>query len=133
MLRKRCAQPPILERTVKVMARVGDLLIAVVLIALTLPLMVIVAIAIKLDSPGPVLSKREQWGSQGHKFQMLSCRTASHALHGSNRLSNQPPQFTQIGAFLYRTRIDSLPQFINVLSGDLTILGTGWRHSDFAD
>jgi lipopolysaccharide/colanic/teichoic acid biosynthesis glycosyltransferase len=50
------------------MVRVGDLLIAVVLIALTLPLMVIVALAIKLDSPGPVLSKREQWGFQGHKF-----------------------------------------------------------------
>ncbi len=115
------------------MARVSDLLIAVGLIALTLPLMVIVAIAIKLDSPGPVLSKREQWGSQGHKFQMFSFRTESHALQGSNRLSDQPPQFTQIGAFLYWMRIDSLPQLINVLCGDLTIIGTGWRHSDFAD
>ncbi len=115
------------------MARFGDLLIAVVLIALTLPLMVIVAIAIKLDSLGPVLSKREQWGSQGHKFQMLRFRTEDHALRASNRLSNQPPQFTQIGAFLYWTRIDSLPQLINVLCGDLTIIGTGWRHSDFAD
>jgi putative colanic acid biosynthesis UDP-glucose lipid carrier transferase len=115
------------------MARVGDLLIVVVLIALTLPLMVIVAIAIKLDSPGPVLSKREQWGAQGHKFQMLRFRTESLALQGPDRLSNRPPEPTRIGAFLYWTRIDSLPQLFNVLRGDLTIVGTGWRHSDFAD
>ena len=65
------------------MARVGDFLIAVVLIAVTLPLMVIVALAIKLDSPGPVLSKREQWGPQGRKFQLFSFRTESLALQGS--------------------------------------------------
>ena len=68
------------------MARVSDLLIAVVLIAVTLPLMVIVALAIKLDSPGPVLLKREQWGPQGHKFQLFNFRTESHALQGSSRL-----------------------------------------------
>ena len=48
------------------MARVSDLLIAVVLIAMAVPLMVIVALAIKFDSPGPVLLKREQWGSPAH-------------------------------------------------------------------
>ena len=109
------------------MVRVSDLLIAVVLIALALPLMVIVALAIKLDSPGPVLSKREQWGSQGLKFQMFSFRTESHALHGSNRSWDRP-----LGALLYWTRIDSLPQLINVLRGDLTIVGTG-RRSAFID
>ena len=114
------------------MARVGDLLIAVVLIVLTLPLMVIVALAIKLDSPGPVLSKREQWGPQGHKFQLFIFRTESHALQGSNRLRTRPP-ITPIGAFLCWTRIDSLPQLINVLRGDLTIVGTGRRRPDFAD
>ena len=62
------------------MARVGDLLIASVLILLALPLMVIVALAIKLDSPGPVLSTREQWGSQGHKFQLLKFRTENLAV-----------------------------------------------------
>jgi lipopolysaccharide/colanic/teichoic acid biosynthesis glycosyltransferase len=109
------------------MARVSDLLIAVVLIVLTLPLMVIVALAIKLDSPGPVLSKREQWGPPGHKFQMFRFRTESHTLHGSNRSWDRP-----LGAFLYWTRIDSLPQLINVLRGDLTIIGTG-RRSAFVD
>jgi lipopolysaccharide/colanic/teichoic acid biosynthesis glycosyltransferase len=112
--------------------RVGDLLIAVVLIALTLPLMVIVAMVIKLDSPGPALSKREQLGSHGLMFQLFSFRTDSHPLQGSNRLWNEPPQLTRIGAFLYWTRIDSLPQLINVLRGELTIVGTG-RRPGFAD
>ena len=95
--------------------------------------MVIVAIAIKLDSAGPVLSKREWDYSQGHKFQLLGFRTESPALQGSDRLSNQPPELTRIGALLYWTRIDGLLQLFNVLRGDLTIVGTGWRHSDFAD
>ena len=114
------------------MARVGDLVIAVVLIAVTLPLMVIVALAIKLDSPGPVLSTREQWGPQGRKFQLLSFRTEAHARQGSTRFWNRPPA-TPIGAFLCWTRIDSLPQLINVLRGDLTIGGTEKRRPDFAD
>src|SRR4029077_9782658 len=113
------------EPSVDAMARVSDLLIAVVLIAMTLPLMVIVALAIKLDSPGPVLSRRQQWGPQGHKFQLFSFRTESPAQQGSSRFWNPP--VTCIGAFLYGTRIDSLPQLINVLRGDLTIVGTGRR------
>jgi putative colanic acid biosynthesis UDP-glucose lipid carrier transferase len=113
------------------MARVGDLLIAVVLIVLTLPLMVIVALAIKFDSPGPVLSKREQLGSEGRKFQLFGFRTESHAMQGANRLRAHPP-ITPIGAFLCWTRMVSLPQLINVLRGDLTIIGTG-RRPGFAD
>ena len=114
------------------MARVIDLLIASVLIIFALPLVVIVAIAIKLDSPGPVLSKREQWGPQGHKFQLFSFRTESHALQGSDRFWNHPP-VTRIGAFLCWTRIDALPQLFNVLRGDLTIVGTEGRRPYFAD
>ena len=114
------------------MARIGDLLIASILILLALPLMVLVAIAIKLDGPGPVLSMREQWGSQGYKFQLISFRTESHALQGSDRFRNRPP-LTPIGAFLCWTRIDSLPQLINVLRGELTIVGTGRRRPGFAD
>jgi lipopolysaccharide/colanic/teichoic acid biosynthesis glycosyltransferase len=117
---------------VQAMARVGDLLIASVLLLLALPLMVIVALAIKLDSPGPVLSTREQWGSQGHKFQLLSFRIENDALLGSNRFRNRPP-LTLVGAFLCWARIDSLPQLINVLYGDLTIIGTGRRRPDFVD
>ena len=111
------------------MARIGDLLIASVLILLALPLMVIVAIAIKLDSPGPVLLKREQWGPQGRKFQLISFRTENL---GSSRFRNRPP-LTPVGAFLCWTRIDSLPQLINVLRGYLTIIGTGKRRPDFVD
>ena len=84
------------------MARVSDLLIAVVLIAVTLPLMVIVALAIKLDSPGPVLLKREQWGPQGHKFQLFGFRTESHALQGVNRLRARRPSLQSVRFFAGR-------------------------------
>ena len=109
-------------------ARVVDLLIAVALIAVTLPLMVIVALAIKLDSPGPALSKRGQWGGQGERYQLFRFRTESHTER--SRFHNHPPA-TGIGALLCWTRIDSLPQLFNVLRGDLTIVGTGRRRPDF--
>ena len=78
---------------------------------------------------GPALSKREQLGSQGHYFKMLNFRTENHAPQGWN----EPPQLTRIGAFLYWTRIDALPQLFNVLRGDLTIAGTEGRRPYFAD
>ena len=93
------------------MVRVGDFLIAVVLIALTLPLMVIVAIANKLGSPGlRSFSKREKWGTQGHKFPCLVSAPKTHPLRGPIDCQNQPPEPTLIGAFLSWTRIDTLPQ-----------------------
>jgi len=112
------------------LARVADLLIAAVLIALSLPLMAIVALAIKLDSPGPTLSKREQWGGQGSRYQLFRFRTEGHTQQES-RFRNHPP-VTRIGALLCRMRIDSLPQLFNVLRGDLTIVGRG-RRPDFVD
>jgi len=111
-------------------ARVFDLLIAAVLIALTLPLMALVALAIKFDSPGPALSKREQWGDQGCRYQLFRFRTES--LTQSSRFRNYPPA-TRIGALLCWMHIDSLPQLFNVLRGDLTIIGTGRRRPDFID
>ena len=113
-----------------VWARIVDLLIAAVLVALTLPLMIIVALAIKLDSPGPALSKREQWGGQGYRYQLFRFRTESLTL--SSRFRNYPPA-TRIGALLCWMHIDSLPQLFNVLRGDLTIIGTGRRRPDFID
>jgi len=99
------------------MKRFADLLIAVILIVWTLPLMVIVALAIKLESPGPVLSRRSKLNRNGRRFELLRFRTTSH------RAWSAVPRRTRIGWFLHYTRIEDLPQLVNVLRGDLTFIG----------
>jgi lipopolysaccharide/colanic/teichoic acid biosynthesis glycosyltransferase len=112
------------------MKRLGDLLIACVLLALTLPLMAIVALAIKLESPGPVLSRTERWGAGGRRFQALKFRTETQVVE---RLWGRPPQVTRVGLFLRWTRVDDLPMLFNVLGGELTLIGTGRPRPDFVD
>jgi lipopolysaccharide/colanic/teichoic acid biosynthesis glycosyltransferase len=110
--------------------RVGDLLIACALVALTLPLMAIVALAIKLESPGPVLSRTERWDAGGRRFHVIKFRTETQVVE---RLWGRPPRLTRVGLFLRWTRIDDLPTLFNVLHGDLTIVGTGRPRPDFID
>ena len=111
--------------------RLGDFLIACLLLAITAPLMAIAALLIKLDSAGPVLERRENIGRGGRRFQMLKFRTAMpdprHAKPTSAR------QTTRIGAFLRYTRIEDLPQLINVLSGEMSIINRGAGSLSFLD
>ena len=102
------------------MRRSGDRFIACVLLALTLPLMLITAVAIRLESAGPVLERRTRIGAGGRQFQMLSFRTTAQ------RAGQIRPvwQATQLGHFLRSTRIDALPQLINVLRGEMSLFET---------
>ena len=93
---------------------------ACILLALTLPLIVIVALAIKCESPGPVLERRARAGNGGRAFQILSFRTT---VQRPGRLRSTR-QTTQIGHFLKSTRIDALPQLLNVLRADISINDT---------
>ena len=102
------------------MKRIGDLVIACTVIASALPLMAIVALAIKLDGPGPVFSRRERLGLGGRQISALEFRT----LH-------QNAQLTRVGWFLHYTRIDDLPQLINVVRGEMSLIGTGRERPDF--
>jgi lipopolysaccharide/colanic/teichoic acid biosynthesis glycosyltransferase len=102
------------------MRRLGDLVIACILLALTLPLMLIVALAIKWQSPGPALESRERIGQDGRRSRKLSFRTTVQK-PGQLRSAWQK---TQLGQFLENTRIDALPQLINVLRGDMSMADT---------
>ena len=102
------------------MRRSGDFLIACVLVALTSPLMLVVAVAIKWQSSGPVLERQQRIGNGGRRFQMLWFRTAGQQ-PGQLRSTWQTTQF---GHFLRSTRIDALPQLFNVLRGEMSIMDT---------
>ena len=104
------------------MRRSGDFLIACVLLALALPLMLIAAVAIRLESPGPILERRTHLGAGGRQFLMLNFRTTV-PIPGQIRAIWQP---TQLGKFLRSTRIDALPQLINVLRGEMSLIDTSF-------
>ena len=108
------------QDTIERMKRVGDVVIACVILSITLPLMVIAALAIKYESPGPILDKQPCVGSGGRRFQMLKFCTSVHNPGQSTPAWAQ--QMTRVGRLLWYTRIEGLPQLVNVLRGEMSII-----------
>jgi len=90
-----------------------------------LPIFIAIAIAVRLTSFGPVLFAQQRIGRRGRPFTILKFRTMEHARKGTHRsvttADNQ--RFTSIGPFLRRWKLDELPQLINVLRGDMSLVG----------
>jgi len=103
--------------------RLFDLLGATLALLLLAPLLLAVAAAIKLDSRGPVFYRQERVGRHGVPFRIHKFRTMVHGAGGLPLTVGADPRITRVGAFLRRTRIDELPQFIDVLLGRMSLVG----------
>jgi len=103
--------------------RVFDLVFAVLLLLPALLLGLLVAVAVMLDSPGPVLYRSRRIGRDGVPFWMLKFRTMKHLAGGPLVSSKQDQRFTPVGRFLALTRLDELPQLWNVLRGEMRMVG----------
>jgi len=110
------------ERAVK---RGMDVVIATLALVFLLPVMAITAIAIKLDSPGPVIFRQFRKGFNGKQFMMFKFRTMSVLENGPTviQATRDDPRVTPIGRLLRSASIDELPQLINVLRGDMSLIG----------
>ena len=111
---------------VAVLKRSFDLMIATVVAILTAPLILLIAVAIHLTSPGPILFVQERVGSNGRLFRVYKFRTMSAGTPGGNDArwtTDNDPRRTKLGAFLRATNLDELPQFFNVLKGDMSVVG----------
>jgi len=128
---------PVLKATALIAKRVTDVIGAGAAIVILSPLYIALAIAVKLDSRGPVFFAQDRAGLGGKKFRMLKFRTMRHGADlekaelahlnhtGDPRLFKIPddPRITRLGHFLRRWSLDELPQFINVLIGDMSLVG----------
>lgn len=112
-------------RTDTRLRRLVDVSLALPLFVLLLPLLVIIAALVVLDSPGPALFRQERVGRFGRPFHILKFRTmvADAAALGPAVSGHGDPRVTRVGAFLRRTKLDELPQLYNVLHGDMTLIG----------
>jgi lipopolysaccharide/colanic/teichoic acid biosynthesis glycosyltransferase len=111
-------------------ARSGDFLAACALIILFLPLMIVVALAIKCDSRGPVLRWELRVNPGGHRFWALKFRSTVHELDSA---AYRTPQATFVGDIIRTLRLDTLPQLLNVLRGEMTCLPAEPDHLFFLD
>jgi lipopolysaccharide/colanic/teichoic acid biosynthesis glycosyltransferase len=106
--------------------RSADVVLAGLGIVVTSPILLLAAIAIKLDSRGPVLYRQQRVGRDGEMFEMLKLRTMSHGapLGGIwDPLTADDPRITRVGAFLRKTSLDELPNLFNILRGEMAVVG----------
>jgi sugar transferase (PEP-CTERM system associated) len=106
--------------------RLSDIVIGFTLLSLTLPLMLLTILAIKIDSPGPIFYRQQRVGQFDKPFTLLKFRSmAADAEAGGSPLWAQrnDPRITRVGRFIRATRIDELPQLVNVLAGEMSLAG----------
>jgi Undecaprenyl-phosphate glucose phosphotransferase len=115
-----------LDEVASLVKRIEDVVLAVFCLLVTLPLMLMIALSIKLDSRGPVLFKQKRLGANNLPFDLLKFR--SMYVEQTDPLGQQltrarDPRITRVGRFLRMTSLDELPQLINVLRGEMSLVG----------
>ena len=105
--------------------RLFDLLFSVFTVSILLPVFIVVTVLIKMTSPGPVIYAGTRIGRGGRPFRLLKFRTmvVNADRIGGPSTSDDDPRVTKTGAVLRRYKLDELPQLINVLKGDMSIVG----------
>lgn len=105
---------------------IEDLVLALAILLALSPLLLLIALAIKLDSPGPVLFRQKRLGFNNQVFEIYKFRSMRHEAAAPERTiqaKKDDPRVTRIGRFLRRSSLDELPQLFNVLEGDMSLVG----------
>lgn len=112
----------IYNQTIK---RVLDIVLALIGMVICLPIIIIFGILIKLESNGPIIFKQERNGMDGQVFYIYKLRSmyADAEKNGPMWAEQEDKRITKVGKFIRRTRIDELPQFINIINGEMSMVG----------
>ncbi|MEK7805111.1 MAG: sugar transferase, partial [Planctomycetota bacterium] len=123
MLHIAIGKPKLYSRLIK---PVLEAIIALTLFILLMPVMVVLAIVIKCDSRGRIFYTQERVGKDGRKFTIMKFRTMvenAESLTGAVYAADNDPRITKIGRFLRKWRLDEIPQLVNVIKGDMSLVG----------
>src|SRR5690606_26891437 len=112
----------------KTLKRLFDVLVSSLLLLVLSPLLVLIALIVRLDSPGPALFRQERLGQDQGRFIILKFRTMHHRtridqVREAVVESDVDPRITRVGRFLRKASLDELPQLINVVKGDMSLVG----------
>jgi exopolysaccharide biosynthesis polyprenyl glycosylphosphotransferase len=116
--------------------RTVDVLLASLLLVFTWPLMIATAIAVRMDSEGPILFSQERVGRDGKLFTLMKFRSMladAEKMTGPVWATQDDPRITRVGRFIRRTRLDELPQIFNVLAGHMSLVGPRPERQHFVD
>jgi lipopolysaccharide/colanic/teichoic acid biosynthesis glycosyltransferase len=109
-----------------VIRRALDIMVSATALAVASPIIALAALAIRLETPGPIVFRQRRSGLHGREFDVLKLRTmvdgAEHKGAGL-RVNENDSRITRVGAFLRRTSLDELPNLVNVLRGDMSLIG----------
>lgn len=118
------------HQRIKSVKRCFDLFAAVIGLIILSPLFILIAVAIRLDSPGPALFRQQRvgqrWPDRTELFWMIkfrSMRADAEQHSGAIWATQQDPRVTRLGRFLRKTRLDEIPQLINIIKGDMSLVG----------
>ena len=105
--------------------RVFDIIMAIIIGVMTLPVMAVAAIIVRLESPGPIIYSQDRVGENGKEFKVHKFRSMRNDAEkdGAKWAQVNDPRVTKFGNFMRKTRIDELPQLINVLKGEMSFIG----------
>ncbi|MCB5358417.1 undecaprenyl-phosphate glucose phosphotransferase [Vibrio lentus] len=105
--------------------RIEDIVASTLILALISPVLAVVSIGVKLSSPGPIIFKQKRYGLDGKEILIWKFRSMSTQDNGAvvKQATKNDPRVTKFGAFIRKTSLDELPQFINVLQGRMSIVG----------
>ena len=108
-----------------IIKRLADIGLALIILTLISPLLIAISIGVKLTSPGPIIFKQRRYGLDGKEILVYKFRSMTVCDDGNNvaQAIKQDLRITRLGAFLRKTSLDELPQFINVLQGRMSVVG----------
>ncbi len=110
-------------RRVGAARRTLDIVVSLLVLVVSSPLLVAIALALKLSGGGPVLFRQERVGEGGRPFTIYKFRSMETGAHGSDFAVPGDPRVTRLGALLRAKHLDELPQFVNILRGQMTLVG----------
>lgn len=115
--------------------RFCDFFVSLVMLVLLSPVFLIIAAVVRLDSPGPIIYKQERVGMYGRTFTIYKFRTMYEGAENATPLLSvvDDPRVTRVGRFLRKYRLDELPQFVNILKGDMALVGPRPERRYFID